>query len=75
MRQNHGETMFGRASARDTWVEVRRSSSNNEQRLAHRKAVFHRRHFLAQAHEWGVALLLVVGSLMLAALVALAMIH
>jgi hypothetical protein len=67
--------MFGRASARDTWVEVRRSSSANEQRLAHRKAVFHRRHFLAQAHEWGVAVLLLVGSLFLAALSALAVLH
>jgi hypothetical protein len=67
--------MFGRASARDTWVEVRSCSSDNEQRLAHRKAVFHRRHFLAQAHEWGVALLLIVGSLMLAAVAALAVIH
>ncbi len=64
--------MFGRASARDTWVEVRRSSNANEQGLAHRKSVFHRRHFLAQAHEWGIALLLVVGSLFLAALAALA---
>jgi hypothetical protein len=67
--------MFGRASARDTWVEVRRCSIDSEQRLAHRKAVFHRRHLLAQAHEWGVALLLVVGSLMLAAVAALAVIH
>jgi hypothetical protein len=67
--------MFGRASAQDTWVEVRRSSSANEQGLARRKAVFHRRHFLAQAHEWGVALLLLVGSLLLAALAALAVMH
>ncbi|MFZ2033037.1 MAG: hypothetical protein WAW53_04700 [Candidatus Dormiibacterota bacterium] len=67
--------MFGRASARDTWVEVRRSSSANEQGLARRKAAFHRRHFLAEAHEWVVALLLLVGSLFLAALAALAVLH
>ena len=36
--------------------------------LARRRAMFHRRHALALAREWGVALLMVVMSLWLAAL-------
>jgi hypothetical protein len=67
--------MFRRASARDSWLEVSNWSSDDKHSVARRKALFHRRHFLAQAHEWGVALLLVVGSLLLAALSALAVLH
>jgi hypothetical protein len=67
--------MFHRASARDTWLEVNNWSSDDKHRLARRKALFHRHHFLAQVHEWGLALLLVVGSLLLAALSALAVLH
>jgi hypothetical protein len=67
--------MFGRASARDTWLEVSNWSSDDEHRLARRKAVFHRRHFRAQAHEWGVILLLVLVSLSLATIEALAVLH
>jgi hypothetical protein len=75
VRQSRGETMFRRASAQDTWLEVSYWSSDDEHGLARRKAVFHRRHFRARAHEWGVAVLLVVVSLVLAGLEALAVLH
>jgi hypothetical protein len=67
--------MFGRGSAQDAWLEVSNWSSDHEHRVARSKAGFHRRHFLVQAHEWAVALLLVTMSFVLAALAALAVLH
>jgi hypothetical protein len=75
VQHNGRGTMFRRASARDSWLEVTYWSSDDEHRLARRKAVFHRRHFRARAYEWGVALLLVAISVFLAALEALALLH
>jgi hypothetical protein len=67
--------MFSKDSARDTGLEFRSWSKDQEHRLGRRKALLHRRHLLARAREGGVALLLVAVSLWLAALAVVVVLH
>jgi hypothetical protein len=54
--------------SKDPALEFRGWSKDQEHRLGRRKALLHRRHLLARAHEGGIALLLAVVSIWLAAL-------
>jgi hypothetical protein len=53
---------------KDSALEFRGWSRDQERRLGRRKALLHRRHLLGRALEGGVALLLAAVSLWLAAL-------
>ena len=67
--------MFGRGSARDSWLEFSSWSTDQEHRLSRRKAVFHRHHLIVQAREWAAAALMVVASLGLAVIAVLAVLR
>ena len=75
VRQRGWEAMFGKESTRDTGLEFQSGSSNGDYPLAHRRAVFHRRHLLAAMRDWALALLLVSLSLWLAALAVFTVLH
>jgi hypothetical protein len=60
--------MFSKDSMRDTGLEFRYWSRDQELQLGRRRALLRRRHLLALAREGGVALLLAAVLLWLAAL-------